>query len=189
MALITRKQVIERVETLLGKENILFTSGHYYLSFDKFTKNVNILEKFKLHEFLNVNRDNIPTRVNLKLLVDVHNIQDVYGGKFKIGDTFALPHQKLKFKEEPMYDRYYREGNALCIIPLSKEYIHIRELYRACRLAKKTGGAILYKDHIHIDAMLTRRLEKWKEGRIKPPTPPEWLQFDNDEENDNSWLG
>src|SRR5690349_15443593 len=109
MALITRPEVIDRVETLLGKEHVLFTTGHYYLTFDKFTKNVMILEKFPLHDFLTPNRDNIPTKINLKLLVDVHNIQHEYGGMFKIGDGFVLPHGKLRFKEGPLYEKYYRE--------------------------------------------------------------------------------
>lgn len=166
MGFIDKFEVKDRLETLLDRNQVFFNAGHHYVSFDKYTKNVDVLERFKLHDFLSKQKGKT-TLVNLKLIADVHNICEVLNDTFFIGETQIFPGQRLKHPEDYVSEKLHRNGDAIDIYPRTVRHRVYRELQKAVRKTKTSGGRLIFTTHIHLDAMLDRKQDFTRDRGIK----------------------
>ena len=149
-----------RIETLLGPGATYKFMGHDMLSFDLRTENVEIIEGFRLHEFLTHSRIKKNTFVNVKLLAELDDIHKALGRKFGIVQTsFFKEHDMALFPEDRASTKWHWQGHAIDIVPLGKSYTENRELYKTVRRVKQKGAAIFHDTHIHLDIMNKKRVD------------------------------
>lgn len=155
----TREELIDRIETLLGKGYLYKFAGHDLLPFDKNTKNVEIIPGHFLHEFLTNNTVKTNTWINTKILAELATIRESTDVGFSISQTSLYKYETPLYEESVNCLKWHWQGHAIDIVPDPAPYIVVRELYKTIRKVKPKGAAIFYDTHIHLDCMNVRRVD------------------------------
>lgn len=153
--MITPEEVKRRAIQLLGERSVVRTLGKWFVVFDKHSPDVQILPDFNLHRLLTKNDIQSHTRLDIKILADLQNIYEEFDEEIDVLETFTYPYQDQVAYEDPVHEEFHQIGAAIDIKPRRRGHMIMRELHKATRRAKKSGGAHLFKDYIHIDSMYT----------------------------------
>lgn len=145
----TPADVKERILSLMGEKHIDYINAKYFLVFDKFTPDCQVLPLFKLSDLITKNPDDSYTRLDVKVLADLNNIVEDFGEPVKIVDTFRYLHMNRSKDEKEAFAHI--EGTAIDLRPVNMKLM--RELHKSVRKKKSRGRKILTANLVHIDTI------------------------------------
>src|SRR5690606_13255378 len=122
-----------------------------YLEFDINSKNFQITENFKLHEFLTKNNKDTFTKLNIDIIIEVQNLRTAFGSGMGISSSYRSPAYNRSMNGATSSEHI--KGNALDTYPINGK---IAAWKKVVRENKKTGGRGFYKTFVHIDTGRTR---------------------------------
>jgi len=122
-----------------------------YLEFDINSKNFQITENFKLHEFLTKNNKDTFTKLNIDIIIEVQNLRTAFGSGVGISSSYRSPAYNRSMNGATSSEHI--KGNALDTYPINGK---IAAWKKVVRENKKTGGRGFYKTFVHIDTGRTR---------------------------------
>lgn len=139
----------DTIIALARLHNIVVNGNH--LEFDINSKNFQITENFKLHEFLTKNKKDTFTRINIDIIIEVQNLRTIFGSGIGISSSYRSPTYNLSVNGATSSEHI--RGNALDTYPINGK---IAAWKKVVRENKKTGGRGYYKTFVHIDTGKTR---------------------------------
>src|SRR5690606_9160316 len=95
--------------------NIAVNGNH--LEFDINSKNFQITENFKLHEFLTKNKKDTFTRINIDIIVEVQNLRTIFGSGIGISSSYRSPTYNRSVNGATSSEHI--KGNALDTYPIN----------------------------------------------------------------------
>ncbi len=130
--------------------NGIKTDGDY-LEFSINSKNFQVTENFKLHEFLTKNRSNTFTRINANIIAEVQTLRSIFGSAIGISSSYRSPTYNKSVNGASSSEHIL--GNALDTYPING---NIKGWKSTVKQFKSSGGTGYYKTFVHIDTGRTR---------------------------------
>ncbi|WP_433895191.1 YcbK family protein [Sphingobacterium mizutaii] len=130
--------------------NGIKTDGDY-LEFSISSKNFQVTENFKLHEFLTKNKSNTFTRINANIIAEVQTLRSIFGSGIVISSSYRSPTYNRSVNGASSSEHIL--GNALDTYPING---NIKGWKSTVKQFKVSGGTGYYKSFVHIDTGRTR---------------------------------
>ncbi len=122
-----------------------------YLEFNIDSKNFQLTENFKLHEFLTKNKSNTFTRINANIIAEVQTLRSIFGSSIGISSSYRSPAYNRSINGATSSEHML--GNALDTYPING---NIKGWKSTVKSFKTSGGTGYYKTFVHIDTGKTR---------------------------------
>lgn len=130
--------------------NGIKTDGDY-LEFSISSKNFQVTENFKLHEFLTKNKSNTFTRINANIIAEAQTLRSIFGSAVGISSSYRSPTYNRSVNGASSSEHIL--GNALDTYPING---NIKAWKSTVKQFKVSGGTGYYKTFVHIDTGRTR---------------------------------
>lgn len=140
---------LQELKDLCEKHNIQVAGDH--IQFDKNTPNIQLTKNFKLQEFLTKNRKHTTTKINLKVILELQNLRNLFGSPVGISSSYRSPSYNKSVNGASSSEHI--NGNALDTFPVNGD---IKGWLTCVVKNKKEGGIGQYKTFVHIDCGATR---------------------------------
>lgn len=167
--MITNQEVKARVKSMLGENHLEYYNAKWYLVFDATTPDCRILPSFTLRQLQTKNKYETFTKLDVKILADLENIQETmnrliaenttrrYNRHKTKGCTVQIleSYQSYAYSKEPDEAKraQFAQGNAL-MLGVDRPWF-FRDLQKAVRLVvsgRKAGSVGYYEDKMYIDS-------------------------------------
>lgn len=142
--------------------------GKDFLIFDKYTPDFQILPDFTLHDFLTKNPVDSRTRIDVKVLETVQNVNEMYRKKMKkfdhrnecrvvIKETLITRNMRGAYKYTDKQRDILEKGSGIVIVPHLSYPHHMAELHKEIRKYRLTTtnlmGMYMYHDRVFLDSL------------------------------------
>lgn len=150
------QELVNRIKEEVHPEAIINSDGKYFIIFNKFTPDYQIVKNYTLHEFMTKDASDSFTRINLKLVIYLDEFTELTGEKFRIDESYT-PMAFCRYKD-PVQKEMFTDGSALMVSLARRSQIGtlLKVFKKVRRYSKPLLGIFVSEHQVYLEGGVQR---------------------------------